>query len=128
MPDWVPSRTIEHSNGPKQYPLLQDQATITYLVQLAALELHIPQWQVGSESADAGTISSDDRYPDRMVFDLDPGEGRKLADCVEVAHLIRELLNGMGLDAYPLTSGSKGVHLYALRWFCHIPTDFRCGP
>ena len=113
VPDWVPSRTIEHSNGPKQYPLLQDQATITYLVQLAALELHIPQWQVGSDTSDAGTISSDDRYPDRMVFDLDPGEGRKLADCIEVAHLIRELLNGMGLDAYPVTSGSKGVHLYA---------------
>src|SRR5699024_10000730 len=48
-----------------------------------------------------------------MVFDLDPGAGRGLADCVEVAHLIRELLNGMDLAAYPLTSGSKGVHLYA---------------
>src|SRR5699024_11828691 len=48
-----------------------------------------------------------------MVFDLDPGEGRALADCFEVAQLVRELLNGMGLDVYPLTSGSKGIHLYA---------------
>src|SRR5699024_4509674 len=55
----------------------------------------------------------DDRYPDRMGFDLDPGEGGKLADCIEVAHLSRELVNGMGLDAYPVSSGSKGVHLYA---------------
>src|SRR5699024_7420858 len=91
----------------------QDQATLTYLAQLASLELHIPQWRVQPGSSDPGTITSDSRYPDRMVFDLDPGEGRELADCVEVAHLVRDLLNGMGLDVYPLTSGSKGIHLYA---------------
>src|SRR5690606_18639610 len=66
-----------------------------------------------SKGSDPRTITSDSRYPDRMVFDLDPGEGRELADCIEVAHLVRELLNGMGMEAYPLTSGSKGVHLYA---------------
>src|SRR5699024_7839311 len=38
---------------------------------------------------------------------------RGLADCIEIAHLVRELLNGMGLDVYPFTSGSKGIHLYA---------------
>jgi bifunctional non-homologous end joining protein LigD len=112
-PSWIPSRTIEHSTGKKIYPLVQDQATLTYLAQLGSLELHIPQWRVLPGSSDPGTITSETRYPDRMVFDLDPGEGRELADCVEVAHLVRELLNGMGLEVYPLTSGSKGIHLYA---------------
>ncbi|WP_022869906.1 ATP-dependent DNA ligase [Yaniella halotolerans] len=112
-PSWIATRSIKHSTGRKRYPLIQDQATLTYLAQLASLELHIPQWRVSPGTSDPGTITSDDRYPDRMVFDLDPGEGRGLADCVEVTHLVRELLNGMGLDVYPLTSGAKGIHLYA---------------
>ncbi|GAA1865484.1 ATP-dependent DNA ligase [Brevibacterium marinum] len=112
-PSWITSRSIRHSTGPKRYPLVQDRATLTYLAQLAALEIHIPQWQVEKGSSDPGTIDSTTRHPDRMVFDLDPGPGRGLADCIEVAQLVRELLNGMGLDAYPVTSGSKGVHLYA---------------
>src|SRR5699024_7004890 len=112
-PSWIPTQTIEHSTGKKIYPLVQDQATLTYLAQLGSLELHIPQWRVLPGSSDPGTITSETRYPDRMVFDLDPGEGRELADCVDVAHLVRELLNGMGLEVYPLTSGSKGIHLYA---------------
>lgn len=112
-PDWIAFREIDHSTGTKRYPLVQDQATLTYLAQLGSLEIHIPQWRVLSKGSDPRTITSDSRYPDRMVFDLDPGEGRDLADCIEVAHLVRELLNGMGMEAYPLTSGSKGVHLYA---------------
>ena len=111
-PSWLATHEIEHSTGTKRYPLVQDQATLMYLAQLGSLEIHIPQWRV-LPKGDPGTITSDTRYPDRMVFDLDPGEGRELADCIEVAHLVRELLNGMGLDAYPLTSGSKGVHMYA---------------
>ncbi|AZT98307.1 MAG: ATP-dependent DNA ligase [Brevibacterium aurantiacum] len=112
-PSWITSRSIRHSTGSKRYPLVQDRATLTYLAQMASLEVHIPQWQVAKGASDPGTIDSMTRYPDRMVFDLDPGPGRGLADCIEVAQLVRELLNGMGLDSYPVTSGSKGIHLYA---------------
>ncbi|MDN5745246.1 MAG: non-homologous end-joining DNA ligase, partial [Nocardioidaceae bacterium] len=112
-PSWIVSRSIRHSTGSKRYPLIQDRATLSYLAQMASLEIHIPQWQVAKGSSDPGTIDSTTRYPDRMVFDLDPGPGRGLADCIEVAHLVRELLNGMDLDVHPVTSGSKGIHLYA---------------
>ena len=112
-PSWIRTRAIRHSTGTKRYPLVNDLATLTYLAQMAALEIHVPQWTVRSGAKDPGTIDSESRYPDRMVFDLDPGPGRELADCIEVAQLVRELLEGMGLDAYPVTSGSKGVHLYA---------------
>lgn len=112
-PSWIASRSIRHSTGSKSYPLVQDRATLTYLAQMASLEIHIPQWQVAKGSSDPGTIDSATRHPDRMVFDLDPGPGRGLADCIEVAQLVRELLGGMNLDAYPVTSGSKGIHLYA---------------
>jgi bifunctional non-homologous end joining protein LigD len=112
-PSWIRTRAIRHSTGTKSYPLVNDLATLTYLTQMAALEIHVPQWRVSAGAKDPGTIDSETRFPDRMVFDLDPGPGRELADCIEVAQLVRELLEGMGLDAYPVTSGSKGVHLYA---------------
>lgn len=112
-PSWIRSRSIRHSTGRKRYPLVNDPATLTYLTQMAALEIHVPQWTVRPGAKDPGTVDSEARYPDRMVFDLDPGHGRGLADCIEVAQLVRERLDGMDLEAYPVTSGSSGVHLYA---------------
>ena len=47
------------------------------------------------------------------MLDLDPGEGVGLAECAEVARLARAILTDMGLDPMPVTSGSKGIHLYA---------------
>ena len=104
-PDWIRSRPIEHSDGPKTYPLINDLPTLIWLAQMAALELHVPQWRFGRGGAR--------RNPDRMVLDLDPGEGAGLEECVEVAKLVRGILQGMGLDPMPVTSGSKGLHLYA---------------
>jgi bifunctional non-homologous end joining protein LigD len=51
--------------------------------------------------------------PDRLVLDLDPGVGAGLAECVEVALLARTILQDVGLETVPVTSGSKGIHLYA---------------
>ena len=48
----------------------------------------------------------------RLVFDLDPGEGVGLTECAEVARSIRDLVATLGWTAYPVTSGSKGIHLY----------------
>ncbi|HWM33277.1 MAG TPA: ATP-dependent DNA ligase [Pseudolysinimonas sp.] len=104
-PDWIRARPIEHSEGPKTYPLINDLPTLIWLAQMAALELHVPQWRFDRNGAR--------KNPDRMVLDLDPGEGAGLEECVEVAKLVRTILQGMGLDPMPVTSGSKGVHLYA---------------
>ena len=104
-PSWVKRRTIEHKDHANQYPLVNDLATLTWLAQIAALEIHVPQWQFGR----TGTIKN----PDRLVLDLDPGDGMGLTDCAEVARLAREILKDMGLDPMPVTSGSKGIHLYA---------------
>ena len=104
-PEWVRRGVIEHSDGPKTYPIAGDRATLVWLAQQAALELHVPQWRFDAQGGEAN--------PDRMVFDLDPGEGMGLAECAEVARLVRDLIAGMGLEASPVTSGSKGIHLYA---------------
>jgi bifunctional non-homologous end joining protein LigD len=103
-PDWVRRSAIQHSEGTNDYPVADDVATLVWLAQLAALELHVPQWRFGAD----GTPLP----PDRLVLDLDPGEGVSLADCAEVAEWARELLEGAGLQAFPVTSGSKGIHLY----------------
>jgi bifunctional non-homologous end joining protein LigD len=104
-PDWVARREIEHSSRNNEYPLVNDRATLTWLAQIAALEIHVPQWQFERTGGA--------RNPDRLVLDLDPGPGLSLADCAQVAFLARDILSGMGLDPHPVTSGSKGIHLYS---------------
>jgi len=104
-PSWVRRLPIEHSGGPKDYPLVDDVPTLVWLAQIAAIELHVPQWRFDAD----GTRHD----PDRIVLDLDPGPGADLAQCAEVARLLRPILEGMGLRPVPVTSGSKGIHLYA---------------
>lgn len=104
-PDWVKRRSIQHKTSSNDYVLVNDLATLTWLGQTATLELHTPQWQFGRTGARLN--------PDRLVLDLDPGPGAGLAECAQVARWAREILQGMGLEPYPVTSGSKGIHLYA---------------
>ncbi|GAA3916181.1 ATP-dependent DNA ligase [Microbacterium invictum] len=103
-PDWVPRRPIAHSTGSKDYPLVHDVATVVYLAQVASLELHVPQWRFDAHGERAN--------PDRLVLDLDPGPGVGLAECAQVARWARAILTDLGMDPFPVTSGSKGIHLY----------------
>ncbi|WP_423923529.1 ATP-dependent DNA ligase [Frigoribacterium sp. 2-23] len=104
-PGWIARHEIEHKDHANVYPMVNDLATLTWLAQVAALEVHVPQWRFGPHGAQ--------RNPDRLVLDLDPGEGVGLAECVAVARELRPIVEGMGLELMPVTSGSKGVHLYA---------------
>lgn len=104
-PDWIRRGTIEHRSGTTTYPLVDDLATLTWIAQQATLEVHVPQWRFTAEGGAA--------RPDRLVLDLDPGEGAGLAECAAVARLLRPVLRGMDLDPLPVTSGSKGIHLFA---------------
>ncbi len=104
-PSWLPRLPIDHSSGSKDYPLVEEVASLVYLAQVASLELHVPQWRF----TDAGERGA----PDRLVLDLDPGPGVGLAECAEVARWVRSILSDMGMELFPVTSGSKGIHLYA---------------
>lgn len=99
------SRTASGKDGLLTFPIVDDLATLTWLVNLAALELHVHQWRVSAEGDPLGA--------DRIVIDLDPGEPAGLHECCQVALLARELLAGRGLSSTPVLSGSKGLHLYA---------------
>ncbi|NYI46544.1 bifunctional non-homologous end joining protein LigD [Nocardioides aromaticivorans] len=112
-PSWV--RTAEvpttGSRGPSRhgdtlrFPIIDQLATLVWAVNLAALELHVHQWTVDDDGDPVGA--------DRIVIDLDPGEGAGLHECCGVALLVRDVLAERGYDALPVTSGSKGLHLYA---------------
>ncbi len=103
-PSWIPRRPIAHSSGSKDYPLIEERAALVYFAQTASLELHVPQWRF--------TPEGDRGRPDRLVLDLDPGPGVGLAECAQVARWARAVLTDLGMDAVPVTSGSKGIHLY----------------
>jgi bifunctional non-homologous end joining protein LigD len=94
---------VEHGEG-VHYVVVDDLPTLVWLANLAALELHVPQWTVGPR----GGV----RDCNLMVFDLDPGSPATVVECCRVAELLRDRLAGDGLKAWPKTSGKKGAQLY----------------
>ncbi|MGA9871750.1 MAG: ATP-dependent DNA ligase [Rhodococcus sp. (in: high G+C Gram-positive bacteria)] len=102
-PDWLDRREMEHSDRVVTYPLFSTAADLAWLGQQASIEAHVPQWRFDGNEAGPAT---------RMVFDLDPGDDVDLARCAEVACEIRDMIAEIGFTAYPVTSGSKGIHLY----------------
>ncbi|MFW2514112.1 non-homologous end-joining DNA ligase [Demequina sp. SO4-13] len=104
-PSWIRSYAIRHQDHTSRYPILDDAASLVWFAQRGALEFHVPQWRFRAGGRH--------EPPDRLVLDLDPGEGADLAACVAVARWAREVLDAEGLSSVPVTSGSKGIHLYA---------------
>jgi bifunctional non-homologous end joining protein LigD len=98
VPDWV--RTVDTSGG--RMMLCQDAAALVWCADQAAVTLHA--WQ--SREPRLG-------LPDRMVIDLDPaGDGPEdFAACRAAARDVREVLDDLGLAAYVMTSGSRGLHV-----------------
>ena len=103
-PDWLDRATVAHKSGSTTYPVIDTVEGLAWIAQQAALEVHVPQWRFD----DSGQIGP----ATRIVFDLDPGEGVSFRQLCEVAHEVRELIDDIGLKTFPLTSGSKGLHLY----------------
>ncbi|HET6290534.1 MAG TPA: non-homologous end-joining DNA ligase [Amycolatopsis sp.] len=97
------------------YALLDELGALVWAANVAALELHIPQWTVGADG--------DRRPPDRLVFDLDPGPGTSIVHCCRVAERLHDALTDDGLTPFAKTSGSKGMQLY-----CAISTDDPAAP
>lgn len=76
-------------------------AVIAWAAQLGTITFH--PWPVRRDDVD---------HPDELRLDLDPGPGTDFTDAVEVAAVLREVLDELGMVGWPKTSGSKGVHVY----------------
>jgi bifunctional non-homologous end joining protein LigD len=113
-PGWVRRVNLPAPGSTKNretidFAVVGDLPSLVYYANLAALELHVPQWRVDEDGAALP--------PDLLVFDLDPGAPATIVECCEVALMLREVLESEGLSARPKTSGSKGMQLYA-DWDC----------
>jgi bifunctional non-homologous end joining protein LigD len=100
-PDWVKTAPIQGEDGVIEFCRIDSVAALTWVANLAALELHTSMARVDDPDA-----------PTMVVFDLDPGAPAGLLECAEVALLIRHVLEDLGLECVAKTSGSKGLQLY----------------
>jgi bifunctional non-homologous end joining protein LigD len=103
-PDFVRTIPLEVEDGgghTVDYIVGDTLATLLYMTNLGAIERH--PWHSRTRNLDR---------PDWLVFDLDPGEGVKFETICEVAITTRKILEGLGLESYPKTSGSRGIHVY----------------
>jgi bifunctional non-homologous end joining protein LigD len=102
-PEWLARGTVHHRSGSTTYPIIDTREGLAWIAQQAALEVHVPQWRF--DGAEPGPAT-------RIVFDLDPGEGVSFRQLCRVAKEVRGYVTDLGLTTFPLTSGSKGLHLY----------------
>ena len=102
-PNWVATAPIwsEGNQAEINFCLANDLPTLVWLANLADLEMH-------TYLARAGSFHK----PTVLVFDLDPGPPANILPCVEVAFLLKALLDRLKLKCFPKTSGSKGLQLY----------------
>jgi bifunctional non-homologous end joining protein LigD len=102
-PEWVKTAPIwsEGNRRTVYYVLANDLATLVWLANLAALELH-----------PSLALAKDITCPTEMVFDLDPGPPANIVQCCQVGLWLREIFEHFGLKSFPKTSGSKGLQLY----------------
>ena len=111
-PEWVKTAPI-WSRGNRRtvhYVLANDLATLVWLANLAALELH-----------PSLALATDIECPTEMVFDLDPGPPANIVQCCQVGLWLRDIFEHLGLKSFPKTSGSKGLQIYVP---LNTPTTF----
>jgi bifunctional non-homologous end joining protein LigD len=101
-PAWIRTFAIAHgSKGVIDFPVIDDLASLMWVINLGCIDLN--QWYATTD---------DPNRPDYLHFDLDPGEGAPFPQVLEVALLVRDALETLGMTPLVKTTGSKGVHVY----------------
>lgn len=101
-PEWIGTALGPGDRkGGIHYCCLDEPAALAWTANMAALELHVPM-------ARAETLD----HPTMLVFDLDPGAPATIVECCQIAMLLREVLESVGLVGFAKTSGSKGMQVY----------------
>ncbi|MFL6218552.1 MAG: non-homologous end-joining DNA ligase [Actinomycetes bacterium] len=115
-PDWLPTAAVptEEDSRVVEFVLVQDRASLLYVVNLGCIEMH-------PLHARAGSL---DR-PDYAFFDLDPFEPYTYGDVRTVAKLVKVVLDGLGLRGYAKTSGATGMQVFVPLDGTHTHSDAR---
>jgi bifunctional non-homologous end joining protein LigD len=100
-PEWVRTVTLGSERKPIDYTVVDEEPTLVWLANLAAIELHTPLAR--AEAVDR---------PTTLVFDLDPGAPATIVECCRVGLQLRGMFENLGLQSFAKTSGSKGLQLY----------------
>jgi bifunctional non-homologous end joining protein LigD len=100
-PDWVRTCVIQHTAGPVNFPVVDDLATLLWIINLGCIDLN--PWYA---------VCDDHDRPDFLHFDLDPGPGADFEKVRQTAFAVREVLEPLGMKPLAKTSGSKGIHIY----------------
>jgi bifunctional non-homologous end joining protein LigD len=96
-PEWVETTLI----GDIDFCMANDLPTLVWLANLADLELHTSL-----------ALAEDYGSPTVIAFDLDPGPPATIVECADVALELRLIFEHLGMQAFPKTSGSKGMQVY----------------
>lgn len=106
MPEWIETCPLPAGSrdGRRRrtirYPLVNDELALLWMVNMGCIDMN-------------ATLSRADRpdRPDVVLFDLDPADGTGFREVVQVALLVKELLDALGLQGFPKTSGADGMHV-----------------
>ncbi|MEO8289576.1 MAG: DNA ligase D [Gaiellaceae bacterium] len=106
MPDWIPTRAFRTTSRESRekrtinYPLVNDDLALLWMVNMGCIDMNV--WY--------SRVDRPER-PDFVLFDLDPSADVGFAEVVQVALLVKAVLDALGLEGFPKTSGSDGMHV-----------------
>jgi bifunctional non-homologous end joining protein LigD len=106
MPTWIPTRAYRSTSRESRekrtisYPLVNDELALLWMVNMGCIDMNV--WY--------SRVDRPER-PDFVLFDLDPSADVGFPEVVQVALLVKEVLDALGLEGYPKTSGSDGMHV-----------------
>src|SRR5256884_9971193 len=102
-PDWIETVELAFPSGrPAREIVVRDAAQLLWIVNLGCI--HLNPHPVRADHLE---------HPDELRVDLDPGPGTGWDDIRRVALIVRDVLDERRLRAWPKTSGSRGMHVYA---------------
>ncbi len=103
VPEWMQTHRdfSESTNEDVNYLVCSNEATLIYMANLGCIEMHPWHSRTGSW-----------QNPDWCLIDLDPDKGNTFEQVMDVARLVKRVLDSIGADAYCKTSGSTGIHIY----------------
>lgn len=100
FPAFITTKKIKKEDGSTDYVIVNNAATLVYLANLACITVH--PWLSTTKKL---------HYPNRMIFDLDPSTNN-FGAVRNAALVLKELLDSLGLQSFPLLTGSRGIHVW----------------